>query len=102
MNVGGIDVSKDTLDIVVRKKGKSFKCKTFSNDFKGHQALIIYLKSHQVIRCALEATGYYHLDIAILLDTEEAIDVMVLNPRAAHNFAKAMMQQNKTDAIDAE
>jgi len=102
MNVCGIDVSKDTLDIVIRKKGKSFKCKTFSNDFKGHQALIMHLKSHKVVRCALEATGYYHLDIAMRLDEEKAIDIMVLNPRAAHNFAKAMMQQNKTDAIDAE
>ena len=102
MNVCGIDVSKDTLDIVVRKKGKSLKCKTFSNDFKGHQALITYLKSHQVVRCALEATGYYHFDIAMLLSEEKKREIMVLNPRAAHNFAKAMMQQNKTDAIDAE
>ena len=88
MNVCGIDVSKDTLDIVVRKKGKSLKCKTFSNDFKGHQALITYLKSHQVVRCALEATGYYHFDIAMLLSEEKKREIMVLNPRGVIQSAR--------------
>jgi transposase len=27
---------------------------------------------------------------------------MVINPKAAHNFSKALMTRSKTDAIDAE
>ncbi len=36
------------------------------------------------------------------LSREDDIEVMVINPKAAHNFAKALMTRSKTDAIDAE
>ena len=32
---------------------------------------------------------------------EAGAEVMVLNPKAAHHFAKAMSQRSKTDALDA-
>ena len=102
MNYCGIDTSCKTLDVVVRKKGKSLKCITFNNSPSGHLKLITYLKKHKVARVGLEATGYYHLDIAIELDDTIGIDVMVINPRAAKNFAKALMTKIKNDAIDAE
>jgi len=101
MNNSGIDVSNKTADVVVRKKGKSLECCTFDNDYAGHMAIIAYLRKHKVTRVGLEATGYYHLDLALELDDTKGIEVMIINPRASKNFAKAMMQRNKTDAIDA-
>lgn len=52
------------------------------------------------LRVVMEATGIYYLDLA-LQAVEAGAEVMVINPKAAHHFAKAMNQRNKTDAIDA-
>ncbi len=101
MNYAGIDTSNKTLDVVVRKKGKSLDCRTFDNDYAGHMAIITYLRKHKVTRVGIEATGYYHLDLALELDDAKDIEVMIINPRASKNFARAMMQRNKTDASDA-
>jgi len=101
MNYCGIDISNKMIDVVVRKKGKSFACRTFDNDYAGHMAVIAYLRKHHVTYVGLEATGYYHLDLALELDDAKGIEVMIINPRASKNFAKAMMQRNKTDASDA-
>ena len=98
----GIDTGKDSLDVVVRSKGKSLKCITFKNNPSGHQAILKHLHKHKVTRVGIEATGYYHLDIALELDDATNIDVMIINPRASKHFAKAMMKNVKTDAIDAE
>ena len=102
MNYAGIDTSHKTLDVVVRKNGKSLKCLKINNTTAGHLELIRYLRKHNVERVGLEATGYYHLDIAIELDNAIDIDVMIINPRASNNFAKALMTKTKNDAIDAD
>lgn len=102
MNYCGIDTGNLSLDVVVRKKGKSLKCVTFKNNVTGHQAIVKYLLKHKVTHVGIEATGYYHLDIALELDDNDNIEVMIINPRASKNFARAMMQRMKTDAIDAE
>ena len=52
------------------------------------------------LRVVMEATGIYYLDLALQL-VEAGVEVMVLNPKAAHHFAKAMSQRSKTDALDA-
>ncbi len=101
MNNCGIDVSNKTIDVVVRKKGKSLDCRKFDNNYTGHMAIIAYLRKHKVTRVGLEATSYYHLDLALEFDDTKDIEVMIINPRASKNFAKAMMQRNKTDATDA-
>jgi len=102
MNDCGIDVGKDSLDVVIRKKGKSLKCITFNNTPSGHQTILSYMRKHKVSRVGVEATGYYHLDLALTLDEAPEVEVMIINPRASKNFAKAMMQRVKTDAIDAD
>lgn len=53
-----------------------------------------------VLRVILEATGIYYLDAA-LIAVELGAEVMVVNPKVAHNFAKALKQRSKTDALDA-
>lgn len=54
----------------------------------------------QRLQVIMEATGVYFLDLA-LLALQAGAEVMVINPKAAHHFAKARGQRNKTDAIDA-
>jgi len=102
MNYCGIDVGHKSLDMVIRKNGKSLKNITLNNSSTGHEAILKLLKKHKVTRVGLEATGYYHLDLALVLDEAHGIELMVINPRASKNFAKAMMQRIKTDAIDAD
>lgn len=51
-------------------------------------------------RVLVEATGVYYLDAALLAH-ELGAAVMVINPRAAHHFAQALSQRNKTDKLDA-
>lgn len=52
------------------------------------------------LRVLVEATGVYYFDAALIAH-ELGAEVMVINPRAAHHFAKALNQRNKTDALDA-
>lgn len=61
-----------------------------------------FIKSLDPERCrvVMEATGIYYLDLAIDL-VEAGIEVMVLNPRNAHHFAKALGKRSSTDAISA-
>ena len=49
----------------------------------------------------LEATGAYWLTLATTL-VEYGYHVSVINPKQAHNFAKALLKRAKTDAIDAQ
>lgn len=50
----------------------------------------------------LESTGVYGLDLALRLQAQPEIEVMVANPRAVRHFAQALMQRSKTDPLDAE
>jgi transposase len=49
---------------------------------------------------ALEATGAYHLQLAVAL-VKWGVEVMVVNPRVAKDFARALSNRSKTDAVDA-
>ncbi len=100
-HVAGIDVSAETLDLVIRKKGKNYKVKKFQNTPDGHTSLVDWMVKHNVSHVCMEATGVYHLDLAVTLDLVNALEVMVLNPRIARRFAEATMTRGKTDAIDA-
>lgn len=53
------------------------------------------------LRVLVEATGIYYLDV-VMLAHELGAEVMVVNPRAAHHFAQALNQRNKTDKLDAK
>jgi len=54
------------------------------------------------VQVCIEATGLYSLDLALALHRAEGIEVMVANPRAIADFAKALLQRSKTDQLDAE
>jgi len=52
------------------------------------------------LRVVMEATGVYFFDAA-LIATGLGAQVMVVNPKTSHNFAKALSQRSKTDTLDA-
>ena len=58
------------------------------------------MQKEQVLVC-VEATGSYSLDLCFHLQGC-SLRVMVANPRAVSNLAKAMMSRSKTDPMDAE
>jgi len=103
MNTIGIDVGCKELVVVVMVNGKARQAKSFDNTPLGHQSIIQSLtKLKGESKVCTEATGVYHFDLAVALSRANDIEVMVINPKAAHNFAKALMTRSKTDAIDAE
>ena len=96
MNTAGIDVGHETLMVVIRKNGKPNKARTFENTPSGHQALLKALRTARVTRVGPEATGTYHLDLAVALHTSNRFELMVINPKAAKHYAKARMTRCKT------
>ncbi len=98
----GIDVSAKKLDVAFRDGKGRVERETFENVSAGHTALVRHLKKRagkKVIRVVLESTGVYGFDLALALDGA-GFEVMVANPRASANFAKATMQRSKTDRLD--
>jgi transposase len=102
MNRIGIDVSNDVFDATRQDEDRRHR-RTFENTASGHRAFVGWaLQGSGQARVCLEATGVYHLQLALALDRERAIEVMVVNPCAARRFAQAHMVRAKTDAIDAD
>jgi len=98
----GIDVSKDTLDVAVRRGDHRAETARFANDAAGHRALVRWLtKRGATARVVLESTGIYSLDVALALHAARGVTVMVANPRAIKQFAGALMQRSKTDLTAA-
>ena len=93
----GIDVSKATLDIATLPDGESW---TVTNDDSGLAELAPRLVALAPVLVVMEATGGFELLTAITLD-KAGLPVAVVNPRQVRDFAKAMGQLAKTDALDA-
>jgi transposase len=97
----GIDVGANELVLVIRKNGSSYKAQKFTNTPADRARLTKKMvKLPGIIVCA-EATGAYHLDMAITLH-DAGVKLMIINPKSSHNFAKVLMKNSKTDAVDAE
>lgn len=95
----GIDVSKASLEVALRSDAKT-QC--FANDDKGISALVRQLAGlgPRLAVVLMEATGGLEQRAALVLCTAGAA-VMVVNPRQAHDFAKALGYLSKTDHTDA-
>jgi transposase len=97
----GIDVSAASLAIALIEPDGSLAQREFSNSASGHGALSAWLKKrNSQVRVSLEATGVYSLDLALALDAEAYIELMVLNPKLVNRFAQTL-RRSKTDAADA-
>ena len=97
----GIDVGAEELLLVVRKNATSMKAQKFANTPAERARLVAKLVKLPGVSVCLEATGAYHLELAVALH-DAGVRLNVVNPKAAHNFAKALMKHSKTDAIDAD
>ena len=97
----GIDVGSKELVLVSRDSGNSGRAKTFANTVQGHQTIGKLLSCRGAVRVCLEATGSYHLDLAVALSEQPDVEVMVVNPKAAKRFGEARMTRTKTDKVDA-
>lgn len=97
----GIDVGAEKLVLTVRVNGTAHKAQTFSNTPSDRSRLVKKLLKMPGIRVCLEATGVYHFDLAIALH-DAGVALMVVNPKSSHNFAKVLMKNSKTDAVDAD
>ena len=100
----GIDVSARTLVVALERDHQPGRQRReFLNTAVGHEGLIQWLsKSATAVQVCIEATGLYSLDLALALHRAEGIEVMVANPRAIADFAKALLQRSKTDQLDAD
>ena len=100
----GIDVSAETLDVRSQDRPDAPRqALKFDNTSADHRKLIKRLtKRGRSARVVVEACGIYHLDLALALHRAPRIEVMVANPRAARDFAHALMRRSKTDGTDAE
>jgi transposase len=93
----GIDVSKATLDVASLPDGESW---TVTNDDPGLAELTPRLVALAPALIVLEATGGFEMLAAITL-AKAGLPIAVVNPRQVRDFAKAMGQLAKTDALDA-
>lgn len=107
----GIDVSKDSLELALGDKSKT---RYLGNDEKGIAELVAAINAElrmdgvdgadkaqrTVGAVVLEATGGFERQAAVALCLA-GLPVMVVNPRQARDFAKAMGFLAKTDVIDA-
>ena len=97
----GVDVSAASLSVSAVGGSRTWRGEV-PNDEAGHRKLLKMLRQMGAEICvALEATGNYGLDLAMALH-RAGVAVMVINPRAVMQFAKALLQRSKTDRVDAE
>jgi transposase len=99
----GIDVGAAELVVARAAEGAPEAVARFANDASGHARLVTWLThGGRSARVCLEATGIYSLDLALALHGAPRVAVMVVNPRAARDFARARLQRAKTDRTDAQ
>jgi len=96
----GIDVGAEELVLVIRKNDKPFNPQKFANTPSDRTRLVNKLVKLPNLTVCLEATGIYHFDLSLALH-DKGVQLMVLNPKVSHNFAKVLMNNSKTDSIDA-
>jgi transposase len=93
----GVDVAAKTLE-AKRRRGAQVSEGTFENNAAGHRALLKW--AGKGARVCVEATGVYHLQLALTLRAG-GVQVMVINPRVAKDFGRALGKRSKTDEVDA-
>jgi transposase len=97
----GIDVSMDTLDVVLYDDNLH-KSKQYENSDKGFLAIedeiLKHKKSNTMI--SMEATGVYHLKAAVYFE-ERGYKVSIVNPLIIKRYSEMKMLRAKTDPVDA-
>ena len=99
----GIDVSKDTLDVVFLSENKQQSHVVVSNSDTGITSLLKQIHTHgtaQTVPCVLESTGMYHLRVACML-ANAGYTVNCINPIITKQYQYASIRGAKTDRVDA-
>ena len=94
----GIDVAKATLDIALRPSKQLWQ---IIYDDAQIEALVTQLSELSPTLIVIEATGGLERILVAALVTAK-LPVVVINPRLARDFAKAIGRLAKTDRIDAQ
>lgn len=98
----GVEVSAKELLVALRRGEQTLPLESFPNTAQGHRAVARHLaRKGRHVRVCLESTGVYGLDLALWLQKQPGLEVMVANPRAVRHFAQALMERSKTDLLDA-
>lgn len=95
----GIDISKETFDVVILKTDGVNLIFKFKNNVLGFKSLSKLLTTDD--HCIMEATGPYYHKLAFHL-YEKSIKVSVVNPLQIKRFCQMRMQRAKTDKKDAQ
>ena len=98
----GIEVSAQELLVALRRDEQTLPLESFPNTPSGHRDVARHLaRKGRVVRVCMESTGVYGLDLALRLQKQRGVEVMVANPRAVRHFAHALMERSKSDPLDA-
>lgn len=98
----GIDVSKETLDVVLLREGQPAESSRVENNRAGLRQLQRFLKKRKVspLHACLEATGHYGDALALFLH-QAGYTVSVVNPARIKAYGDSQLSRTKTDATDA-
>ena len=97
LSFGGIDVSKDRLDITVLPDEQ---CSSVSNDAAGWAELVEQLRGSSITAIGVEASGGYERGVVRALLAAN-LSVRKINPFKLRQFAKASGTLAKNDRLDA-
>jgi transposase len=102
----GIDIAAVTASVACKESSKKvsrpFTIDQTPQGFRSLQQRLLAMgyPAHSIL-LVMEATGSYWMMLATTL-AQAGFAVSVINPAQAHHFAKALLKQAKTDAIDAQ
>jgi len=107
----GIDIAKDDFKVCFSAMSGNFRIKilgsrTFSNNFKGFNEFLIWIKSKcktsENLHFTMEATGVYYESLAYFLWKIPDFKIQVVLPNKVKHYAKSLDFKSKTDKIDAQ
>lgn len=93
----GVDVASQKLDLACYGQDE---VRSFSNDPQGIAKIVALLANQSIDRIVVEATGGYENGLVTRL-AEAGLPVVVVNPRQARDYARALGILAKTDTLDA-
>lgn len=101
-NFIGLDVSKSTVSVFIPKGECEIE---IANTAQGFTSLFsklkkLYKKEHDSLVFVYEPTSSYSNTLELFCANKQ-IRVFKINPKASHNFAKALSLRSKTDKVDA-
>lgn len=95
MKIFGVDISKDYFDVVDQRDNHD----QYGNDTQGFSQFKKSLPQNALV--VMEATGYYHYQLAQYL-SKHGISCAVVNPLSIKRFVQMKLAKVKTDKADAK